>query len=197
MLDATAMPEPNRLFFALWPHEALRARIAEQADALFQRRGLRGHPSRPARYHITLYFLGDAVPAAVEASARKAAARIEAPPFVLQLDQAGSFNNPQVPVWFGPSEIPAELAHLDQTLRRALKGLPVGPTPRFKPHLTVMRDASPRLRPEPLQPIAWQVEEFVLIRSHLDKGRFRYEVLECYPLRGAALPPPPRQGSLF
>ncbi|MGH8453216.1 MAG: RNA 2',3'-cyclic phosphodiesterase [Nevskiales bacterium] len=189
--------EPKRLFFALWPDDTMRARVAELADALFKRRGLSGHPSRQRLYHLTLNFLGDAVPAPIEASAHKIAARIEAPPFILRLDKAGSFNNPQIPIWLGPSAPSAELKHLDQILRRTLKGLPVGPTPGFKPHITIMRDANRRLRDEMVEPVEWSVGEFVLIHSFRDKGQFQYQVLERYPLRGAPLKPEPKQAELF
>lgn len=197
-MEAPSTPtSTRRLFFALWPDEALRAQLAERADALIRHRGIIGHPSRPQRYHLTLNFLGDAVPAAVETSVRRAATRIQAPPFTLRLDKAGSFNNKDIPVWFGCQEPPLELRHLDQRLRSALRGLPVDKNPGLKPHLTILRGAEKRLRDETIVPIEWQVQEFVLIDSYLDETPVRYEILERYPLRGGPLQPEPVQFSLL
>jgi 2'-5' RNA ligase len=191
------MAEPNRLFFALWPGDPVRRKAALAAEALRARHALGGYLSKPERYHITLFFLGDEVPKEVEVAAIKAARHIEAPPFTLRLDQAGGFRNPQIPIWLGAGNPPPELEYLEQALRKALAGLPLGRQPRFKPHLTVLRSAEKLLRTEAIEPIEWRVDGFVLIRSVTGKGPVRYTELAHYPLRGKPLPPQPRQGKLF
>ena len=190
-------PEPNRLFFALSPVEAVRNRVAATADFLCTQHTRGGRRIKPDRYHITLFFLGNHVPGPVEAAALKAAARIEAPPFTLRLDQAGSFRNKLVPVWLGPSELPAELVFLEQLMRKTFAGLTQEQQPRFVPHLTILREAEKPLRKEPIEPIDWPVREFVLIRSILHKPPRHYERLRSYPLRGGPLPPEPKQFQLL
>ena len=190
-------PEPKRLFFALWPGSDIRAQTAATAKTLFARHSLTGRRSGPRLYHLTLFFLGDKVPATTEAAARKLAARIDAPPFRLRLDQAGSFPNPEIPIWLGASAPPAELKHLDQSLRTTLRVLPLARQPSFKPHLTIMRNASEPLHDEPVEPIEWWVDEFVLIQSFVMPGSVHYEVLERFPLRGSPLKPEPKQTELF
>lgn len=185
----------NRLFFALWPSADIRARIAT-ATAVLSAHHSGGRRLNPARYHLTLKFLGDDVTLAVETSALNAAARIEAPPFSLRLDQAGSFRNRDIPIWLDPSEIPAELVYLDQVLRRALGERPRGQKLSFAPHLTVMREAKIPLPTVSIEPIEWRVDGFVLIRSVL-RPKATYEILQSYPLRGKSPPPVPEQYGLL
>jgi RNA 2',3'-cyclic 3'-phosphodiesterase len=196
MLDATAMPEPNRLFFALAPPPEVRSRAAAVAKALRSEHRLGGRLRKPERYHMTLYFLGDHISAATEAAALQAAESVAAPAFHLRLDQAGSFRNREIPVWLGAGEMPAELAHLEQALRQALAQLAQERQPRFVPHLTVLREAERPLRVTAIEPIDWPVTDFVLIRSILHRQPAEYITMARFPLRGTSLPPP-KQGSLF
>lgn len=189
--------DPKRLFFALWPPEAVRGEISTVADNLIKQRGLTGHKSRRRRYHLTLFFLGDKVTADIEVAAHKAAARIRAPSFSLRLDQAGSFNNREIPVWLGCSDIPAELRFLDQALRRQLKGLTCERQPRFAPHVTILRNATTRLPLTAVTPVDWAIQEFVLIHSSISDHSVEYTVLQRYPLKGPPLAPEPQQGKLF
>lgn len=185
----------NRLFFALWPSANLRAQITAAADVLSAHHS-GGYRLNPARYHMTLKFLGDNVATAAETAALDAAARVEAPPFSLRLDQAGSFGNRKIPIWLGSSAIPAELIYLDQALRRALGERPRGRKLSFVPHLSVMRDAKLPLPVVRIEPIDWHVEEFVLIRSVLG-AKVSYEILCRYPLTAAGIPSEPQQQILF
>lgn len=195
----TAEPQsgPKRLFFALWPSDETRAHVSKAADQLIDERGLTGYKSRPSRYHVTLYFLGDQVGPELETAARKAAAQIQAPPFVLPLDQIGSFNNRAIPIWLGCQAVPPELKYLEQALRKSLKGLTSERQPRFVPHLTIMRNATKRLPTRLIDPIAMAVTEFVLIHSIITDAAVEYRVLARYPLQGPPLPPEPQQGKLF
>ncbi|SFF39291.1 2'-5' RNA ligase [Fontimonas thermophila] len=186
MLAEPKRPAINRLFFALWPSAAVRQACAEAARGLRMRMQPTGYLSPPDRYHITLLFLGDFVPADKEAAARQAASLVRSPPFALRLDQAGSFRNRAIPWWLGMRELPPQLERLHERLRDAM--LRVGVTPdrmRFVPHLTVVRDAGKPLPPTPVTPIDWAVDEFVLVRSRLDRNPVEYELLGRWPLTGA------------
>lgn len=185
----------NRLFFALWPSAEIRTRIAT-ATAVLSAHHSGGRRLNPARYHLTLKYLGDNVAAPDETAAMNAATQVEAPPFSLRLDQAGCFRNRDIPIWLGPSEIPAELVYLDQVLRRALGERPRGQKLSFAPHLTVMREAKIPLPTVSIEPIEWRVDGFVLIRSVL-RPKATYEILQSHPLRGGPAPPAPEQFSLL
>ena len=50
-------PETRRLFFALWPDEATRERMAALLKAL---RGARGRAVKAEKLHVTLAFIGNA-----------------------------------------------------------------------------------------------------------------------------------------
>lgn len=187
--------EPNRLFFALWPGDAVRAAAAEAARTLRMRMQPGGYLSRPERYHLTLLFLGDVVPAREQAAAIEAAGRVRAAPFGLQLDHAGSFRNRHIPWWLGVREPPPQLNQLYEKLREAMRRAEVATDRmRFAPHLTVLRDARLPLPQTPITPIDWKVDEFVLVRSRLDLNPVEYELLGRWPLTGDSGEPPQSPG---
>lgn len=188
----------NRLFFALWPGDAVRAACADATRELKVRLQPGGYPSAPERYHMTLLFLGDQVQAVQEAAALQAAKALRAAPFTLTLDQAGSFRNPRAtPWWLGARKAPDGLTRLHEQLRDVLlrANAPVERM-RFTPHLTIYR-ADRALPTTAIAPIEWAVDEFVLVRSRLDEQPIRYEILGRWPLLGAPEPavpatPPPQ-----
>lgn len=186
----------NRLFFALWPGQGIRGQIIAATDELCARYPIEGRRLNPERYHLTLKFIGDNVPARAEASALKVAADIIAPPFGLQLDQAGSFRNNDIPIWLGPSQVPPALAYLAESLGRAFGERPRRGSGSFKPHLTILRNAAAQLPTQAIRPIEWPVQGFVLIRS-VFRPQADYEVLQHYPLTGTSLPQAPQQFELL
>ncbi|TXH06173.1 MAG: RNA 2',3'-cyclic phosphodiesterase [Nevskiaceae bacterium] len=193
------MAEPNRLFFALWPDEAARAACAAAARDLKLRMQPDGYLLRPERYHLTLTYLGDAVPPAQEQAALQVARRMSLPPFTLLLDQAGSFRNREVPWYLAARETPPELTLLHDRLRDELRAAGVAvERMRFAPHLTVVRNASVALPPTRIEPVRWAVNEFVLIRSVLHRQPAVYELLGRWPLDGRMpAPPSTEQMTLF
>lgn len=191
--------EQNRIFFALWPDDAVRAAAAQQAKQLQQDQALGGRLIKPLRYHLTLQFLGDTVPEKTEALAGQAASAISVPGFEMVLDQAGSFPNREIPCWLSAGNQPAGLSRLYSRLERNLLAAGVRLEPvRFRPHLTVLREASRKLASKPIPPIRWPVTEFVMIRSVLHRWPAEYQILGRFPL-GPIEPeePSPLQGALF
>ncbi|WP_028080340.1 RNA 2',3'-cyclic phosphodiesterase [Solimonas soli] len=194
--------EPNRLFFALWPGEAVRNACHAAAKQLNIRLPSGGYLSAPERYHVTLLFLGDRVPKPQEDAALRAAALVRAAPFTLTLDQAGSFRNREIPWWLGARTTPPALGDFHGRLRDAMVQANVSlERMRFVPHLTIARNAKIALPPTPIEPIRWEIAEFALIRSRLDLKPVSYELLGRWPLLGAAGEPPapaaPPQLTLF
>lgn len=192
----------NRLFFALWPGEAQRRACDEVARELRLKMQPGGYLSSPERYHITLLFLGDTVSRESEEAALKAAARVRSAPFVLNLELASSFRaNKKIPWWLGPREIPPGLTRLYDRVNEAMLSARVLPERmKFVPHLTILRDAHLPLPVTPIRPIAWNVDEFVLLRSRLDQKPMSYEILGRWKLDGDGeppAPPPQKQLGLF
>jgi len=194
--------EPNRLFFALWPGEAVRSACHAAAKQLNIRLPSGGYLSAPERYHITLLFLGDRVPKPQEEAALRAAAQVRAAPFTLTLDLASSFKNREIPWWLGPRTAPPALQDFYGRLRDTMVQANVSlERMRFVPHLTIARNAKIALPPTPIEPIHWDIGEFALIRSRLDLRPVAYEVLGTWPLRADPGEPPapsaPPQLTLF
>jgi 2'-5' RNA ligase len=177
--------EIHNLFFALWPDEATRARIAAAADRLRREQAPQGRWIRPERYHLTLEFLGEhaAFPAALAERAAAAAGEVQAEAFALDLDVAGSFANAKIPCWFGCRTPPPGLLRLHERLRAALAahGCRVARAP-LVPHVTILRDADRRLQAELPAPLRWAVGEFVLVDSRTQPFA-PYRVLGRWPLR--------------
>lgn len=182
----------NRLFFALWPDEAVRHACEAAARELRVKMQPAGYLSNPERYHMTLLFLGDTVSEEAEQAACQAAGRLKAPPFTLTLDIASSFRNKQVPWWLGPRETPAALTRFYERLNETMLAARVLPERmKFAPHLTILRDAQQPLPVTAIKPVAWPVQDFVLLRSRLDLKPVRYEIVGRWALDGAAEAPPP------
>lgn len=175
--------DAHRLFFALWPDDAVRPALGAAVDAVgaFEGAGRRTHPDK---YHLTLHFLGGWArwPDDVAARCREAAASVQCTCFHLVVDHAGSFPRSRVG-WLAPSGN-SGLDALWSSLGHALDdaGVERRATETFSPHVTVLRGLSRRVEDSPVEPISWPVEDFVLVHSHAG----RYEVVERWPLRPAA-----------
>ncbi|CAM3681387.1 hypothetical protein BOSP111201_19970 [Bordetella sputigena] len=140
---------------------------------------------RPDTLHLTLGFLGETAPDALQVLARETAARrIE--PGVVVLNRYGAFPRPRI-VWAGPGNGEDGAADDDGARRLAdehrqlwdwVRPLhPARPEPRFRPHVTLLRNADTSVLPaEPPPPIEWRYDRYVLVASVLD-GAARYQVI--------------------
>ena len=93
----------KRLFFALWPDNAVRGRLAEVAGLLPMNTGRRVPPDN---FHITLVFLGN-VQEQVVPELDAAAERLRQPGFSLQIDRCGWWNRAKV-AWLAPAYHPCD-----------------------------------------------------------------------------------------
>ena len=150
-----------RLFFALWPDDAVRAALVEWSTAL--ERVCRGRPTRPRNLHLTLAFLGDVAQARLE-ELKGVAAGVTARRFELVVDQPGYWKHNRI-AWAGAGEVPAGLVEMVEELRAALRaaGFRFDEKP-FVAHATLLRKASPAPLPA-LPPIVWRGNGFALVRS--------------------------------
>ena len=183
--DTAPTGELHRLFFALWPDDALRVRIADVAAKAITAHAPGGRSLKPDRYHVTLQFLGDfqPLPEALLDAARAAADTVRSPAFDLPLDAVGSFRGSDV-WWLGTHEAPPALHALFDALGRALAQhrVSVKSAAAFVPHLTIQRDVRRHIAPTPVPGLSWPVREFVLIDSQPGRGT-PYEVVGRWPLR--------------
>ena len=168
---ARAVPA-ERLFIALWPDEAVRARLAgAQAP-------LKGHGRIvPApNLHLTLLFLGSVAGerrGELTTLMRDAAG----PAFDLVLDRPGHFAGSGV-AWLGASAMPPQLPVLHGRLADAARRAGFRVERRaFRPHVTLARDCTRPPAQSPPETIAWHVDQLALVRSHLERGGSRYEVI--------------------
>ena len=167
-----------RLFFALWPDDAVRAALAAWSAALHPVCGGRRIPA--GNLHATLAFLGE-TPDEAQPGLRAAAGAVDTPRFELVLDAPGYWKHNRI-AWAGASAFPIALPALADKLRGGLaaRGVRFDPKP-FVTHVTLLRDARPAAGlppPSALAPIRWPVSDFCLVRS----AAGRYEVLARWPL---------------
>jgi RNA 2',3'-cyclic 3'-phosphodiesterase len=170
-----------RLFFALWPDDAVRNALAESAGPLFQ--ACRGRRVAKRNYHLTLAFLGS-VPAARLDELCSAAAGVRAGSFELAMDCHGHWPGPRV-AWIGCRRPPPAAGMLAQLLWAALAPLGFRAEQRpFWPHLTVLRGCRTCDWPGPIETVAWPVRDFVLVRSDTLPSGPHYEIVGRWPLAG-------------
>lgn len=157
----------HRLFFALAVPDSARAEVRAAADRALAA-APRARAVAPARYHLTLHFLGSFATPQVDLVRRAsvAAACVVAPPFELVIDRVGGF--PRAGVWWlGCEATPPGLDALHAALGNALAdaGIAVHRHESFTPHLTIARGATSAPRASQIPPIGWRVQSFALLGS--------------------------------
>jgi RNA 2',3'-cyclic 3'-phosphodiesterase len=168
--------DQQRVFFALWPEDPLRARLA----ALARRMDANGRAVPTEHLHLTLAFPGS-VASDVVAAMMIRADTIAVPKIHFRLDQLGYFRRPRV-AWLGPSDPPPELAALAGLLQEICRDCGVAMDDRpFRPHVTLRRFVT-RFHPVPVEPIEWSANGMVLIESGRGGRPGPYRVLREWPL---------------
>jgi RNA 2',3'-cyclic 3'-phosphodiesterase len=158
----TAGTRPLRLFFALWPDDVARAALEGWSTAIHRVAG--GRATRGDSIHMTLAFVGDCDPQRLD-ELKAAAAGVRVRPFDLVLDEAGFWKHNRI-AWAGATQTPAALETLVSGLRAALVAARFAFDPKpFVSHVTLVRKAQPGFVMPALDPIRWQVADFVLVRS--------------------------------
>lgn len=184
-MSLTPAVRPARLFFALWPDAAARARLSAWAGIAHAAVG--GRMTAAANLHVTLFFLG-AVERARIAALEAAAETVAGPPFALTFDRVGYWRHNRI-VWAGAQASPPALIALEASLRSALARAGwAGDDRPYQPHVTLVRNAVRRPAALTLEPYTLAVREFVLVESEPDGGGVRYVVRRCWPLPQAIAP---------
>jgi 2'-5' RNA ligase len=173
-----------RLFFALWPDEALRLRLQQAAITIPVEAEGRRVPA--ANLHLTLHFIGNIY--LEQMTCLQAAARaVNAPAFELTIDRQGFFSKPRV-TWLGCENPPAALDNLHQQLGLSLQSCDYQPEARpYHPHVTVARKSGLIATDACFDPIDWRVTRFALIEVQAIEAKsttkgIQYRALETYPL---------------
>ncbi|HEX5339000.1 MAG TPA: RNA 2',3'-cyclic phosphodiesterase [Gallionella sp.] len=169
-----------RLFFALWPAEAERERLAAWQPPLKRLCG--GRDMRRDTLHTTLVFLGAVALDRLEAL-QLAAQEVSTQRCELCFDIARYWGHNHI-VYAAPQHVPPQLAQLVDALERSLLRHRFKFDRReYKPHVTLLRNARWTDAPLPdLPPVRWQVGDFALVQSSPQAGLASYRVLARFPL---------------
>lgn len=146
-------------------------------------------------FHITLAFLGEHPEPAIE-EAHHALAGVRCRGFSLRIEGLGMFGGARPRVLFAEVVPEPGLARLHRKVQRAVHDAGIELSrQRFHPHFTLARFGSDGLRGDEaaemqafvarrvgLRAGPFEVEEFVLYRSHLGRAGAVYEPLAEYPL---------------
>ena len=177
------MPQAHksrRVFFALWPDQAVARRFEAAGGRAHETLG--GRRLRRANLHLTLAFVG-AVGGGRLQDLREIAGAIRLPPFRLRFARLECLRGKRI-VW-AAAEIPPGLRDLAEALRAGLAAarFPVEERP-FAAHVTLLRnaDCSGLAPPADGLPIDWAVEDFVLAESDLHPEGARYRILARWRL---------------
>ena len=163
-----------RMFFALWPDDICRARLAREARKLHEFFG--GRIARPDTIHMTLLFLGDLTPRQSEL-AREIGEQATPRSFRLHMAGAGCWMHNKIG-WVAPAVTPHPLAQLVTDLRRSATDLGIQIEKRpFTPHVTLLRKAQCRPIASKVAAFEWRVRDFVLLRSQPEPEGSRYDVV--------------------
>ena len=175
----------QRLFFALWPDDAVRAALAALVARLADECG--GRAMAAANLHVTLAFLGN-VPEARVPEFESLADALSGEAFELTLDTLGYWRHNRI-VWAGARAAPAVLQTLAGDMKRRLQtaGWPVDERP-YAAHVTLLRKArrGPATHAAGMPP--WQVGDFVLVRSEQGESGVRYTPVRRWPLTPNRIP---------
>ena len=153
---------------------------------------------RPEGIHLTFKFLGDTVAERVPAVREGVAAAASGiAPFFLHTGAAGLFGPPSRPrvLWIGLDGERGAAERLASRIEDAMGGLGYPREARpFRPHLTLARfregggstiaDADLESLTRAFEGIAFEVEELILFRSHLERGGAHYVPLASARLSG-------------
>lgn len=167
----------QRLFFALWPTDAVCRSIRRLCRDAVRQAG--GRPVPADNYHITLAFLGSVPDSALEA-VREAARRIQPPALSLELNRIAHWPRSRI-AWLGPEECPTELNRLVDELWAQLKSLGFEPDLRtYRPHVSLCRKAGRSVHRHLPRPVQWETRDFVLVESRTDPAGSVYTILERF-----------------
>jgi 2'-5' RNA ligase len=177
----------RRLFFALWPTDAVRSELAAAAKS----HASLGRAIAARNLHITLVFLGAVAP-------ERAAAVYEVARSVQKLTFDGKFSVhlDAVELWRRSSLIcltagqtPPGLLAIVERLRAGLRerGCELREPETFRPHVTLVRDVARGAAVAGAASVQWPVDSFALVESKVGQRGSEYTMLEAWRLTGGLI----------
>ncbi len=196
--DVPNQPEQWRIFCAIDLPETVRAKINIHIKAL-REAVPQAHASwvQPANIHLTLKFIGEQPKSRVLDLSKVASRAVETSRrFVIRIGQAGAFpkNEPPRVLWIGVDDVSGELAALHVKLEDESGREGFARDERsFHPHLTIARLRKPQgartlsqaHRELGFEPIEFEVNELLVIRSELGRDGSKYTVVSRHPFGGS------------
>jgi 2'-5' RNA ligase len=175
-----------RVFFAIWPDDAVREQLVEMASGLQRNLGCSGRRIRAENIHLTLVFVGSVDNSGLEAlhSAAEGIVKTGKRPFELVIQEIGYWKHSRI-AYAAPREIPSALKELVSLLGKTIKSVGFSPEERaYKPHVTLLRDATcpalSRMRGA-IRPVVWEVRQWLLVKSEQTEGGVVYSPIGCWP----------------
>ena len=168
------MSKNPRLFFALWPTDAVRAELAAAAQSYA---GL-GRAIAARNLHITLVFLGSVLDAAQSMQKLTFDGR-----FSVHLDAVELWRRSSL-ICLTAGQTPPELLRIVGQLGAELRerGLELREHETFRPHVTLVRDVARGSKVAGAASVRWPVESFALVESKVGQRGSEYTVLEQWRL---------------
>jgi 2'-5' RNA ligase len=170
----------RRLFFALWPTDAIRTQLAAEAQA----HAALGRVIAARNLHVTVVFLG-AVPAERVELVRKIAKLTLTGKFLLHLDRVEFWQRSRL-ICLMTQRAPPELLSMVEGLRAGLRecGFDLRDDHRtFRPHVTLVRDVTRGpAAASGVAPVQWPVDSFALVESQVGQRGSEYAVLDQWSL---------------
>jgi 2'-5' RNA ligase len=171
----------RRLFFALWPDDALRDSIARAVPAWLPDAG--GRRQRRDQWHATLVFVGR-VAAGRHALVVDAASVVRANTFTLRFDRLEHWRKPRV-VCLVASRMPDAARGLVDALRHELAARGIDFDRReFRAHVTLARKVARLERTGAIEPLEWPATRFALVESSSSSDGSQYAPLAHFELAG-------------
>jgi 2'-5' RNA ligase len=170
------MGNEARLFLAIWPNAKLASDFHRLAEDIHPHSGGRRMPIESM--HLTLAFLG-ATPRERIVPLCNALSGVRFKAFSIALDRFGYWE-PGI-VWLGGA-VPSALEQLAADVREVMSALDIRfDRKRFKPHVTLLRNARRAPLGEPSMPLQWAATGFRLIESVSDSAGSSYLILADFP----------------
>lgn len=163
-----------RLFFALWPDDAVRRQLSEAARTLEP--AARARLVRSQNFHVTLAFVGE-VPDSKLAVLQQIGAALRSAAFEVTCDSLEYWPR-SAAVVTAAREMPLPLLDLRDTLCRAAEL----PREAFRAHVTLARKVAQAPVLPAMSPIRWRATHFSLIRSQTGGSESAYTVVDTWPL---------------
>lgn len=168
----------SRLFFALWPDEAIRLALTQISQNLT---AATGKPVAPHNFHATLVFLGAVDQMTATTIKDRIIDIVIPPPFQVIFDVLSYWRQPKI-LCLTSGVVSKPIAQLAGALEVLVKESGVITDTRpYIPHITLARQVQclPDLE---IYPIVWNADAFCLVQSCSEPKGVRYRVLERWSL---------------